>query len=195
MKKYLLSYAGVWLRGLTTLATLVGLGANSGGALLAGGPATDLSGPPVYSAKYGTRLPRVCSKVTSPPNGSQATALAQCQAEGLNTTTQSIILVTDLTVEMGSPRDFMPGADNFLRDIDTRAKVYPLRGQSTRWDCGQVNAGNVGKNCMTWPRVEGESTGQGSCWYTLFKEWKCTMSMGGPTWKANVPAPPMIATY
>jgi hypothetical protein len=107
----------------------------------------------------------------------------------------SIILVTDLTVEMGAPRDFMPGADNYLRDIDTRAKVYPLRGQSTRWDCGEVRADNAGKNCMTWPRVEGGAAGPGSCWYTLFKEWKCNLSMGGPTWKANVKGPAMTTAY
>src|SRR5581483_859404 len=124
-----------------------------------------LSGPPVYSAKYAARLPRVCSTVTTPPSVSQATTLVQCDAEGLNSTTNSIILVTDVSVQMGTPRDFMPGADNYLRDIDTRAKVYPLRGQSTRWDCGEANAANAGTNCMTWPAAP---SGRGQCWYTLF---------------------------
>lgn len=171
------------------------LGCSGGGALAAGGSGADLSGPPVFSETYGVRLPRVCSKLTSPPNVSQATALAQCAAEGLNTTMGSVILVTDLTVEMGSARNFMPGADNYLRDIDPSAKVYPLRGLSTRWDCGAVRADNAGKNCMTWPRVDGGAAGSGSCWYTLFKEWKCSMGMGGPTWKANVKGPAMTTAY
>jgi hypothetical protein len=151
------------------------------------GSGADLSGPPVYSEKYQARLPRVCSKMTTAPNASQAAALAQCNAEGLEGITHSVILVTDMSVEMGSPRAFMPGANNYLQDIDPEAKVYPLRGQATRWSCGEANAGNAGQNCMTWPAVANAS--QGSCWYTLFKEWKCTFGAGGPTWKTKVKGP------
>ena len=56
-----------------------------------------LSGPPGFSQKWQTRLPRECSKVTSPPNASQAAALVQCTMEYQSS--QVISLMQEVKVE------------------------------------------------------------------------------------------------
>ena len=124
------------------------------------------------------RNPRICSQVTSPPNVAQAMALIQCSTESDTTgsSTPQITLVTDLQVQIGGPRNYMPGADSWS-DIDPSAKVYPVRGQGTMWQCGAVAMYGVGTNCVNYPAAAG---GQGICYKSTFGDWKCHMSTGGP---------------
>jgi hypothetical protein len=151
------------------------------------GSAENMSGPPTFNATYQVRNPRVCAKVTSPPSTAQATALVQCSAEADTTGSASpaIILATDLQVEIGHPRNYIPGTDN-REDIDPSAMVYPIRGQGTRWSCGAVPEYPEGQNCMKWPAGPG---GQGACWKTTFGDWQCTMSIGSTNWVARQKGP------
>jgi hypothetical protein len=162
------------------VASLIGFSAckSDGVQASSGGSAAEISGPPTFNEAYQSRNPRICAQVTSPPNAAQAAALVQCSTESDTTgsSTPLITLVTDLQVEIGSPRDYMAGVDRWS-DTDVRAKVYPIRGQGTMWQCSPVATYGVGQNCANYPAAAG---GQGSCYKTTFGDWKCHMSTGGP---------------
>ena len=162
------------------VASVLGLSAckSDGVQASGGGSAAEISGPPTFNEAYQSRNPRICAPVTSPPNVAQAAALVQCSTESDTTgsSTPLITLVTDLQVQMGAPRDYMPGMDSWS-DIDVRGKVYPLRGQGTMWQCSPVAQYGVGQNCVNYPAAAG---GQGTCYKTTFGDWKCHMSTGGP---------------
>jgi hypothetical protein len=146
-----------------------------------------MSGPPTFNATYQVRNPRVCAKVTSPPTPAQAKALVQCSNESDTTGSSypAIVVATDLQVEMGAPRDYIAGTDG-RGDLDPSAKIYPLRGQGTRWSCGPASAYAPGENCMKWPAGPG---GVGGCWKTAFGDWQCNMSIGGTNYLTKQKGP------
>lgn len=163
-------------------------GCKSSGVEAAGnGAPVEMSGPPTLNAIYQVRNPRICAKVTSPPTIAEATALVQCSSESDTTGSGSpgIWLATDLQVEMGAPRAYIPGTDD-RQDLDTTAKIYPLRGQGTKWSCGAAASYAPGENCMKWPAGPG---GQGSCWKTSFGDWNCGMTIGSTKWVAKQKGP------
>ena len=101
------------------------------------GSGSDLSGPPVFNARFQTREPRKCSQVKSPPNVSQAIALIQCQREHMEA--HNVWLTTDVKAEMGSARDFIYRTDQGWPEIDTSAKLIPLRGSWTVYNCAGIS--------------------------------------------------------
>ena len=153
---------------------------NGGPASASGGTASaaDISpAPPTFNEQFQTRNPRTCSKVTHVPSSSEAAIMAQCEQEAASNTGGSspvFLLATDVVLEMGTPKAFNPGVDNYLDDVDPSAKVYPLRGASTGYSCTPVNPYNQGKNCS---KSFGGQVGQGSCWHTQFHEWRCLMTI------------------
>jgi hypothetical protein len=142
-----------------------------------GGSAADMSGPPTLNEVYQARNPRKCAKVMSPPNAAQAAALAQCSNESDTTgsSTPLITLATDVQVEIGSARSFLYGKDN-KSDIDPSAKVYPIRGQGTLWQCSPAARYPAGQNCVSYPSTV---PSPGICYKTTFGEWNCMMPIGG----------------
>jgi len=132
-----------------------------------------LSGPPKMSEKWGARLPRECTKVTSPPNVAQAVALIQCTMEAESR--DMVILIQDVKIEMAPGRPFGLAADTGLQDLDVSAKIYPLRGSQTMYQCGEVRFYGKGTQCSAFPYPKSE----GRCWQTKFKDWKCNLA-GGP---------------
>ena len=161
---------------VASLAGLSGCASNSAEAS-SSGSAADMSGPATFNQTYQARNPRSCAKVTSPPNAAQAAALVQCSTESDTTgsSTPLITLVTDMQVEMGSPRNFIFGPDN-RSDIDTTAKVYPIRGKGVMWQCSPAAQYPAGQNCVNYPAAGG----QGICYRTSFGDWTCSMATGGP---------------
>jgi hypothetical protein len=87
-----------------------------------------------------------------------------------------ITLATEVQVEIGSPRNFMPAMDSWS-DIDTTAKIYPIRGTGTMWQCSPVPQYPAGQNCVSYPAA---GLGKGSCYKTTFGDWTCHMPIGGP---------------
>jgi hypothetical protein len=162
------------------LASLAGLAGctREGVEASGGGSAAEVSGPPTFNQTYQARNPRVCAKVTSPPNAAQAAALVQCSTETdtSGSMTPMLTLVTDLQVEVGAPRNFIPGPDS-RPDIDPSAKVYPIRGKGVMWQCNPAAGFPAGQNCYSYPAAAG---GQGACYKTTFGDWTCRMSTGGP---------------
>ena len=146
-----------------------------------------LSGPPVFNAGFQTREPRKCAKVTSPPSAAQAVALIQCQREQMDAHQDWI--THDVQVEIGSARAFNYATDAGLPEIDTAAKVYPLRGSFTGYVCAVIGevGGVQGKNCMK--AVVASATG--TCWKTGFGDWKCNEDgVINPTTWSEPPPPP-----
>ena len=176
------------LIGPISFALLVSPGCKSIESAAAGsGSGADLSGPPVFNAKFQTREPRKCTEVKSPPSVSQAAALIQCQREQMNAHEDWI--TADVRVEMGSPRAFIYATDSGLPQIDTASQVIPLRGSFNGYICaviGEVN-GVQGKNCMKGV----VSSAQGNCWKTTFGDWKCNEDgvINPTTWSEPPPKP------
>jgi hypothetical protein len=137
------------------------------------GSGDNLSGPPKMSDKWGTRLPRECTKVTSPPTAAQAVALIQCTMEAESR--DMVILIQGVKVEMAPGRPFGLAADTGLQDIDSSAKIIPLRGSQTMYQCGEVRFYGKGTQCSAFPYPKSE----GRCWKTKFNDWKCNLA-GGP---------------
>jgi hypothetical protein len=127
-----------------------------------------ISGPPQMDALFHTRKPRKCAKVTKPPNVSQATALAQCDAEGETQT--EIDLVTNVQLEMGAPRSFNPRLDSGWNDIDPSANVYPTRGHLVRYNCSS----DPQFACSVFTA---DDEGSGACWKTSFGDWRCRLPL------------------
>lgn len=125
-----------------------------------------LSGPPVIDAHFHTRMPRKCSKVTKPPNASQAEALVQCHDE--SESMAQINLKTNVKVEIGAARSFNPRIDSDWNDIDPSAKVYPIRGRSVLYICDS----NLNIGCSVFTSVDESS---GACWKTSFGDWICSL--------------------
>jgi hypothetical protein len=155
-----------------------------------GASAADISpAPPAFNQQFETRNPRVCAKVTHVPSAAEATVMVQCQQESNSRTDGSspgFFLATDVVVQMGSPKPYNPGVDNYLDDIDPSAPVYPLRGSSTGWACTPVNPYNKDKNCS---KSFGGEVGKGACWHTQFGEWRCLMTIGGNQQQLQVKGP------
>jgi hypothetical protein len=167
----------------------LGLGAcrDSSTALAASGSgdAAALSGPPVFSAFWGTRMPRVCAAATAPPNAEQATALIQCHMD--HATREDIYLMQNIHIQMSGahPVGSMDGVED---NIDNSSKVYDLRGSHDYYDCAPINEAvmhNTGKNCFV---THSASTG-GECWKVHDGTFHCELQiMAGPEGRANTVA-------
>ncbi len=157
---------------------MVGLaGCKSSGVQAAGsGSGDDLSGAPTWNAEFTARNPRVCTKLMTPPNASQAKALVQCDHESRSIMTGMnpvIFLVTDLTVEVAPARKFAMSTDAGP-DVDVTAPVYPIQGIGTGWRCLSTRSVPAGQNCGKHIAAPGV----GECWRTPFGDWRCSMTVG-----------------
>jgi hypothetical protein len=151
-------------------SALLYLGCKSAGGEGAGQTGAGISGPLTMLAKYGSRAPRTCSKVTSPPSAAQAAVLAQCSMEA--DTLFGVGLLQDVKPEIGKPRPFVYATDAEMPGIDLDAKVYPLQGSYSAYMCKTItNQTPAGQNCIK--TVYAASTGW--CYKTSFGDWKCRL--------------------
>ena len=138
-------------------------------------------------SRFGSRSPRRCGVVSTPPNAQQAAALIQCGYE--RTSHDFISLVEQVRVHMGGSRPFNAFADGYATDIDASAKVLPIRGSSITYMCGAISdmaPSNRGKNCVT----ERNMDAKGICWRTTFHDWRCSMMQVIGSQKEFGQAPP-----
>ena len=165
---------------LTILFTFGCKGEVSGSA--GAGGAADLSGPPIFSAFWGARMPRVCAPVTSPPNAAQASALIQCHMD--HATREDLYLVQKTQIQMSGthPVGAMDGVED---NIDNSSKVYDLHGSHDYYDCAPINESvmhNTGKNCY----VTHAASTNGECWKVHDGTYHCELQMlVGPEGRAN----------
>jgi len=129
---------------------------------------------------FGGRAPRTCASHKGALNAATAKQYFICDAEsitGSNGSGWKEHLVSDVTVEVGSPRPFNIQSDtfDFSADyhIDPAQPVYPIRGGYTDWLCvqlGEIN-GEPGKNCTR----SFQKKASGICFKSSFGEFHCTM--------------------
>jgi hypothetical protein len=130
--------------------------------------------------RFGTRSPLTCgAPVRSQPNIAQIKALIQCNYE--KRTNDRIYLVEEINVQAGGTRAYSQFSDGYATGIDTAAKVLPIRGSLTTYQCsalekpgsdpGPYYKDNTGKNCL----VVHQTKAEGKCFKTTFGDWWCGM--------------------
>jgi hypothetical protein len=147
------------------------------------GAATD---PPIQlSSRFGSRPPRKCPEIASPPTSAQAAALVQCTMDF--ETPQQAKLHQDIVVQLGSPRP-PTNSDGWPR-IDSRAPVVDLAANATVYVCGPILEAvmhNTGTNC---DRYKFQSA-PGICWKTIDGSYRCQINAGLPTAPTRSQPPP-----
>ena len=142
----------------------------------------DLSGPAVFSAFWGTRMPRVCARLAAPPNAAQAVALIQCYQD--RATRESVYLVQNIRLQMDGTRAFA-ASDGISDNIDNTGKVYLFHGSNDYYFCAPINESvmhNTAKNC-SYTRTASTT---GSCWRVHDGSYHCEMHfLVGPEGRAN----------
>ena len=146
---------------------------------------------------FGTRSIRGCGEpVRSKPNTQEIEALVRCTFEGK--TGSRITLVEDIKVQTGGTRAYNQFSDGYATSIDTDAKVMPIRGSMTTYQCNKLSkftkaqdgpyyVENANRNCL----VVKQPNAEGKCYKTTFGDWKCSMqeSIGPENYLADQPPP------
>ena len=153
----------------------------------------DLSSAPVMSAFWGTRLPRTCARITTPPNTAQAIALIQCRMD--HTTREAINLMQNIKIQMDGSRPVVL-SDGNADNIDNSGKVYEFHGSNDYYSCAPINEAvmhNTGTNCA-YTRTANTT---GTCWMVHDRSYQCEMHfLVGPDGRANTyPNQPGPTTY
>ena len=87
---------------------------------------------------FGTRAIRPCGEpVRSQPNPKEIETLIRCKFE--KKSNDRITLVEDIRVEAGKTRAYNQFNDGYASGIDTDAKVLPIRGSLTTYQCNQLS--------------------------------------------------------
>ena len=97
-----------------------------------------------------------------------------CGMEGV-TTNSELILVSDVTVQIGAGRSYNDSNLTLATDADVNAKVYPIRGSLKRYDCAPLPPRGIyppGQQCTMYPHP----AATGTCYKNTFGDWVCTMS-------------------
>lgn len=137
-------------------------------------------------AEFATRSPVACgASVRSQPNTKEIEQLIRCNHEKKQS--QTIYLVEDIKVEAGGTRSYNSYTDSYATGIDTSAKVLPIRGSLTTYQCvplskfskyqGPYQVDNTNKNCLVVKQPKAE----GKCFKTTFGDWWCGMSQSVAT--------------
>lgn len=137
------------------------------------------------SSRFGSRPPRLCPNMTSPPSATQAAALVQCTMD--YETPQQAKLHQNIAVQLDSPRS-PTNADRWPR-IDSRFSVLDFKANATVYVCGPVLEAvmhNTGSNC---DRYQFQNA-PGVCWKTIDGNYRCQINAGLPTNPTRSQPPP-----
>jgi hypothetical protein len=166
------------------LTLLTPLGCKSAGGEGATPTGAGISGPLTMLPQYGSRAPRTCAKVTSPPSAAEAAVLVQCTMEA--DSAFGVGLVQDVNPEIGKSRKFVYDTDAGLPGIDLDAQVYPLQGNYNAYLCTTINnMSPAGANCIKTIIT----SAIGWCYKTSFGDWRCRMQGGTAKMVSGQPAP------
>jgi hypothetical protein len=145
--------------------------------------------------KFGARDPSTCASHKVALSAAQARLYVICDAEMVvNATDDSggtLILLSDVKVEIGAGRPFNYQADSFgwatNNGIDPSQTVYPIRGSFNAYRCVKLGyfGGEVGKSCTKTPAP----VAAGICFKSTFGEYHCILSGGQSTGVERYPPP------
>ncbi len=133
-------------------------------------------------AQYGARDPSTCKSRTAAPTAGTVTQYVRCGMEGIDMG-GNLVLLTNVVVQMASPRAFQYQQDSARNKIDVRAPVIDIRGGYKWYQCGlptlAVAMGVVTttpSSCVSYDQPVAE----GSCYKDTFGDWNCYLSGNRP---------------
>ena len=125
-------------------------------------------------AQYGAREPTVCASRKAPPSASTVTQYVLCGMEGIDVL-NDLVLLTNVTVQMGSARGYAYLQDSAKDKIDVRAPVVDIRGRFKIYQCGKPEMGGgvftATHNCVSYD----QPVATGSCYKDTFGDWNCAL--------------------
>ena len=136
---------------------------------------------------FDTRAIKPCGDpVRSQPNTKEIEALIRCNFE--KKMSDRIYLVEDIKVQAGGTRAYNQFSDGYATSIDTNAKVLPIRGSLTTYQCnplskfskalaGRYYVDNTNESCL----ISRQPDAEGKRFKTTFGDWWCGMQqLNGP---------------
>ena len=126
-------------------------------------------------APYGARDPSTCESHTAAPTAATVEQYVRCGAEGIDGR-GNLVLLTNVTVKMASPRAFLYQQDSTKRQIDARAPVIDIRGGYKMYQCGKPTLAAVMGVFTTTPSScvsYDEPVAEGACYRDTFGDWNC----------------------
>ena len=126
-------------------------------------------------AQYGVREPATCKSRTAPPSAATARQYVLCGMEGFDGV-HSVNLLTDVTVQVASPRAFIYNQDSGDKQIDVKAPVYDIRGSFKQYQCTKPRTDGgaylATHNCILYD----QPVAAGSCYRDTFGDWHCSLT-------------------
>jgi hypothetical protein len=144
-------------------------------------------------SRYGTREPRTCDNRKTPTvSEADAKDLFICDAE--HEFAGSLYLVSDVSLQVATPRPFNPTADAAKAGIDPKTPVLDIHASYNNYQCNQLPSSAQDypgiRNCSEFKMNDAA----GSCYKNTAGEWHCLMydfHPGAPATAVNV-APPTL---
>jgi hypothetical protein len=130
-------------------------------------------------AQYGAREPATCKSRTAPPTAENARQYLLCDMEGVDFG-NNLVLLTNVTVQLGQARAFIYNQDSGRHQIDVQAPVYDIRGGFKEYQCGKPILGSSAyvatHNCNSYDQPQAT----GTCFRDTFHDWHCLMTGNRP---------------
>jgi hypothetical protein len=125
-------------------------------------------------AQYGAREPVTCKSRKAPPTATTVKQYVYCGMEGMDADS-NLVLVTNVSVQMASPRAYLFERDSGKYQIDQHAPVIDIRGGYKIYQCGKPNpvagAFTATHNCVSYD----QPAASGTCYRDTFGDWNCSL--------------------
>ena len=136
-------------------------------------------------AQYGAREPSTCKSRTAAPTAATVKQYVLCGMEGIDFG-NNLILLTNVSVQMGHPRAYAYQQDSAKNQIDNTAPVIDIRGGYKLYQCGKPILGGgmftATHNCFSYD----QPVASGSCYRDTFGDWNCSMVGNRPASSSQV---------
>ena len=133
-------------------------------------------------AQYGARDPSTCASRAAAPTAANVKQYVRCGMEGIDAG-GNLILLTNVSVQMASPRAFLYQQDSSKQKIDVRAPVIDIRGGYKSYQCGKPTMAVAMGVVTTTPGTcfsYDQPVAEGACYKDTFGDWNCYMAGNRP---------------
>ena len=142
----------------------------------------------IIGTQYGARDPSTCKSRTAVPTAATVKQYVRCGMEGIDVG-GNLVLLTNVAVQMASPRAFQYQQDSAKSKIDVRAPVIDIRGGYKMYQCGKptlaVAMGVVTTTPSTCVSYD-QPVAEGSCYKDTFGDWNCNLAGNRPASSSQV---------
>lgn len=139
-------------------------------------------------AQYGARDPSTCKSRTAAPTAGTVKQYVHCGMEGVDMG-GNLVLLTNVAVQMASPRAFQYREDSAKNKIDVRAPVIDIRGGYKLYQCGKPTLSVAMGVVTTTPgscTSYDQPVAEGSCYKDTFGDWNCYLVGNRPASSSQV---------